>query len=100
MNIIGILALFISAATFIVMFITLFEKRSMCRRRFACRLIKVVSIGVGIVGFMSAAGQIFESPRLHHWVGTVGMALNTALCVMLLSICVGWLAHLIEQHTP
>lgn len=99
-NIVGVLALLLSAASFVIMFITLFEKRQMCRRRIACRLIKTTSIVVGLIGFLAAAGQLFDAPKLHHWMGTVGMALNTALCLLLLSVCVGWLAHLVEQHTP
>ena len=99
-NIVGLMALLLSAASFVVMFVTLFEKRDMSRRRVACRLIKIVSMAVGLVGFMAASGQILEAPKLYHWMGTVGMALNTALCLLLLAVCVGWIAHLIEQHRP
>lgn len=99
-SVIGLLALLLSAASFVVMFVTLFEKKTICRKRITCRLIKVTSISVGMVGFLAAAGQLLDAEKLHHWTGSVGMALNTALCLVLLSICVGWLAHLVEQNIP
>lgn len=47
---------------------------------------------VGLIAVLAILGQVFEVARMHHWIGTVGMAFNTALCFVLLAL--NWLVFL------
>ena len=54
--------------------------------------ITVSSALVGLIAVLAILGQVFEVVRMHHWLGTVGMAVNTALCFVLLAL--NWLVFL------
>lgn len=93
-----LLTLLIAVASFLLMVVATFRKQTPMVRLTACKTVKAICVAVGIIAILAGAGQLSGATPLFHWGGNVGMALNTAICLLALALCIGWLADIIEKQ--